>query len=132
MLKLALLISACVFGFLFVYFGLIVDLCLFVWLGRSVSCLPCESEASRRPETLDSPAVDEHHKMILNKFKITEIAVFKNKFKKMAPVISQLKNKSNCRTLMRREFSSIVVRKVEVLVYSDCSSATAYLGSHRK
>ena len=34
----------------------------------------------------------------------------------MAPVISQLKNKSNCRTLMRREFSSIVVRKVEVLV----------------
>ena len=82
MLKLALLISACVFGFLFVYFGLIVDLRLFVWLGRSVSCLPCESEASRRPETLDSPAVDEHHKMILNKFKITEIAVFKNKFKK--------------------------------------------------
>ena len=58
----------------------IVDLCLFVCLGRSVSCLPRESEASRRPETLDSPAVDERHKMILNKFKITEITVFKNKF----------------------------------------------------
>ena len=80
MLELASLISACVFGFLFVYFGLIVDLCLVVWLGRAraVSCL--ESEASRTPETLDSPAVDEHQKMILNKFKVTEITVFKNKF----------------------------------------------------
>ena len=80
MLDLASLISACVFGFLFVYFGLIVDLCLVVLLGRAVSCLPRESEASRTPETLDSPAVGEHQKMILNKFKVTEITVFKNKF----------------------------------------------------
>ena len=80
MLDLASLISACVFGFLFVYFGLLVDLCLVVWLGRVVSCLPRESEASRTPETLDSPAVDEHQKMILNKFNVTEITVIKNKF----------------------------------------------------
>ena len=80
MLELASLISACVFGFLFVYFGLIVDLCLVVWLGRGVSCLPRESEASRQPETLDCPTIDEHQKMTLNKFKIIEITVFKNKF----------------------------------------------------
>ena len=68
------------FGFLFVYFGLIVDLCLVVWLGRAVSCLPRESEASRTPETLDSPTVDGHQKMTLNKFKIIEITIFKNNF----------------------------------------------------
>ena len=80
MLDLASLISACVFGFLFVYFGLIVDLCLVVWLGRAVSCLPRESEASRTPETLDSPTVDGHQKMTLNKFKIIEITIFRNNF----------------------------------------------------
>ena len=80
MLDLASLISACVFGFLFVYFGLIVDLCLVVWLGRAVSCLPRESEASRTPETLDSPTVEGHQKMTLNKFKIIEITIFKNNF----------------------------------------------------
>ena len=111
MLYLASLISACVFGFLFVYFGLIVDLCLVVWLGRAVSCLPRESEASRTPETLDSPTVDGHQKMTQNKFKIIEITIFKNNFlKKMAPMVSQLKNKSNCRTLMRRSFPQLSLK----------------------
>ena len=76
MLELPSLISTCVFGFLLVYFGLIVDLCLVVWLGRAVSCLPRESEASRRPVTLDSPAVDKRQ------FKITEILFLKNKILK--------------------------------------------------
>ena len=108
----------------------IVDLCLFVCLGRSVSSLPRQSEASRRPETLDSPAVDERHKMILNKFKITEITVFKNKFNGTCDFT--IKKQVQLPDPHATEVSSIVVRKVEVLVYNDCSSATAYLGSHRK
>ena len=101
LLELALLISPCVFGFLvFVQFWLIVNSCLTVWLGRAVSFLPRESKASRRPVTLDSPAIDKRQ------FKINEILFLKNKVKKkkLAPVISQLKNNPNCRTLMRRSF----------------------------
>ena len=74
MLDLTSLISPCVSGFLvFVKFGLIVNWCLAVWLGRAVSCLPHESEASRRPVTLDYPTVDKR------KLKITEILFLKNK-----------------------------------------------------
>ena len=59
----------------FVSFLCSLDLCLAVLLGWGVSCLPCESEASRMPESLDSAAVHKHHKMIFKKFKVTEIAV---------------------------------------------------------
>ena len=61
MLELASLISACACFWIpsfCVTFGLMVNSCLAVWSGRVVSCLPRESEASRRPVTLDSPAVE--------------------------------------------------------------------------
>ena len=43
-----------------------------------------------------------------------------------------VKKQAQLPDLHAKEFSSTVARKVEVLVYNDCSSATAYLGSHRK
>ena len=58
-----------------------------------------KAKPARRPVTLDSPAIDKRQ------FKITEILFLKNEIlKKLAPVISQFKNKPNCLTLMRRSF----------------------------
>ena len=92
-----------------------------------MSCLPRESEASRRPVTLDSPAIDKRQ------FKINEIPFLKDKIlKKIGTCDFTIKKQSQLPDPHAKEFSSIVVRKVEVLGYIDCSSATAYLGSHRK
>ena len=77
--------------------------------------------------TLDSPAIDKRQ------FKINEIPFLKDKIlKKIGTCDFTIKKQSQLPDPHAKEFSSIVVRKVEVLGYIDCSSATAYLGSRRK
>ena len=77
--------------------------------------------------TLDSPAIDKRQ------FKINEIPFLKDKIlKKIGTCDFTIIKQSQLPDPHAKEFFSMVVRKVEVLGYIDCSSATAYLGSHRK